>query len=94
MALQSNLFTGFSFTKSCYAENENDVANDLYEALMQFFILFPSLRANDFYVIGESYAGKYVPAISYEIHTQNKAKVKTARPLEVINLKVILLSLL
>ena len=64
------------------------MANDLYEALMQFFVLFPSLSANDFYVTGESYAGKYVPAISYKIHTQNKLKMKTARPREVINLKV------
>ena len=56
---------------------------------MQFFQLFPSLRKNDFYVTGESYAGKYVPAVSYKIHTQNKLKVKTARPRDVINLKVI-----
>ena len=47
------------------------MASDLYEALQQFFTLFPDLRKNDFYVTGESYAGKYVPAISYKIHTEN-----------------------
>ena len=48
----SKIFTG-------YANNEEDVAKDLYEALQQFFKLFPNLRKNDFYVTGESYAGKY-----------------------------------
>ena len=65
--------TGFSFTDSDagYANNEDDVARDLYSALDQFFTLFGSYRANDFYVTGESYAGKYVPAISYKIHQEN-----------------------
>ena len=27
---------------------------------------------NDFYVTGESYAGKYIPAISYKIHQANQ----------------------
>ena len=84
----SYLFAGFSFTSSCYASNEHDVANDLYEALMQFFILFPGLRSNDFYVAGESYGGKFVPAISYEIHAQNTANIKAGKPEEVINLQV------
>ena len=43
------------------------VANDLYDALQQFFLLFPQLQRNDFYATGESYAGKYVPAISYKV---------------------------
>ena len=43
------------------------VANDLYEALQQFFLLFPELQKNEFYATGESYAGKYVPAISYKV---------------------------
>ena len=43
------------------------MANDLYDALQQFFLLFPQLQRNDFYATGESYAGKYVPAISYKV---------------------------
>ncbi|XP_043209077.1 venom serine carboxypeptidase-like [Amphibalanus amphitrite] len=67
--------TGFSFTESDdgYANNEDDVARDLYAALDQFFTLFDSYRANDFYITGESYAGKYVPAISYKIHQENQS---------------------
>ena len=71
--------TGFSFTKleRCYAQNEDNVGTDLYDALSQFFTLFPNLKKNDFYVTGESYAGKYVPAIAHTIHTMNpQAKEK------------------
>ncbi|XP_034375377.1 putative serine carboxypeptidase CPVL [Arvicanthis niloticus] len=65
--------TGFSFTDHFrgYASNEDDVAQDLYSALIQFFKLFPEYSKNDFYVTGESYAGKYVPAIAYYIHSLN-----------------------
>jgi len=67
--------TGFSFTDSekGYAKNMDDVSRDMYEALRQFFTVFPELLDSDFYVAGESYAGKYVPAISYKIHTMNAA---------------------
>ncbi|CAB0008161.1 unnamed protein product [Nesidiocoris tenuis] len=65
--------TGFSFTKSekGYANNEADVGQNLYSALVQFFRLFPEYRTNDFFVTGESYGGKYVPAAAYTIHKSN-----------------------
>ncbi|XP_045420168.1 probable serine carboxypeptidase CPVL isoform X2 [Lemur catta] len=65
--------TGFSFTDDPhgYAVNEDDVAQNLYSALIQFFQLFPEYKDNDFYATGESYAGKYVPAIAHYIHTLN-----------------------
>lgn len=61
--------TGYSFTDSDagYATNEVDVANNLFIALTQFFQMFPELQKNDFFATGESYAGKYVPAIGYAI---------------------------
>uniref|UniRef100_A0ACB8FUC8 Uncharacterized protein n=1 Tax=Sphaerodactylus townsendi TaxID=933632 RepID=A0ACB8FUC8_9SAUR len=70
--------TGFSFTDDTgYALNQDDVGRDLYSALIQFFQLFPDYQKNDFYATGESYAGKYVPAIGYYIHTHNAAaKIK------------------
>uniref|UniRef100_A0A8D0B6T3 Probable serine carboxypeptidase CPVL n=2 Tax=Salvator merianae TaxID=96440 RepID=A0A8D0B6T3_SALMN len=71
--------TGFSFTDDAagYAVNQNDVGRDLYSALIQFFQLFPEYQKNDFYATGESYAGKYVPAVGYYIHIQNPtAKIK------------------
>uniref|UniRef100_A0A7N8YDL8 Probable serine carboxypeptidase CPVL n=1 Tax=Mastacembelus armatus TaxID=205130 RepID=A0A7N8YDL8_9TELE len=71
--------TGFSFTEDDrgFAQNQDDVGRDLYSALTQFFQLFPEYQANEFYATGESYAGKYVPAVSYYIHKNNPtAKVK------------------
>ena len=53
------------------ATNQTTVGEDLYTALDQFFQLFPDLRANPFFVTGESYAGKYVPAAAYTIHLRN-----------------------
>jgi len=78
--------TGYSFTKkdSCYATDQYQVADDLYDALQQFFSLFPALRNNDFYVTGESYAGKYVPAISYKIYQMQKNVIS---PEQVIKFK-------
>ncbi|CAB3363428.1 Hypothetical predicted protein [Cloeon dipterum] len=65
--------TGFSFTDADegFSRNQTAVGKNLYSALLQFFKLFPELAKNEFYVTGESYAGKYVPAVSYTIHKEN-----------------------
>jgi len=63
--------TGFSFTRGGFAENETAVAEDLFSCVTQIFTLFPDLQDNELYVTGESYAGKYVPALSYRIHQAN-----------------------
>ena len=65
--------TGFSFTKldKCFAMNQLNVATDMHEVLLQFFQLFPNLKKLDFFVTGESYAGKYVPAIAHKIDVMN-----------------------
>lgn len=70
--------TGFSFTnEDGFAQNETIIGEHLFEALQQFFTLFPDLQKNEFYITGESYAGKYVPAISHTILKKNPgAKVK------------------
>ena len=64
---------GFSFTldKRGFALNEDDVAQNLYECLTQFFRIFTDYASNPFFVSGESYAGKYVPGITYKIHMEN-----------------------
>lgn len=64
--------TGYSFTDhpEGFSTNETHVGENLHTALIQFFQLFPELQTNDFFVTGESYAGKYVPAVSYAIHTK------------------------
>ena len=67
--------TGYSFTNSDagYARSEADVARDMYNALTQFFTIYHPYQKNDFYLTGESYAGKYVPAVSQKIIAGNAA---------------------
>ncbi|XP_030744986.1 venom serine carboxypeptidase-like [Sitophilus oryzae] len=63
--------TGFSYTSGGFAQNETKVGADLYSALIQFFTVFPELAEKPFFISGESYGGKYVPALSYTIHQNN-----------------------
>lgn len=79
------LGTGFSFTESrdMYVTNQTTVGLNMYNTLLQFFELFPNLKTNEFYVTGESYAGKYVPATAYTIHVQNQKASSSKK----INLK-------
>ncbi|GFX54239.1 probable serine carboxypeptidase CPVL [Trichonephila clavipes] len=50
--------TGFSFTDhpKGYVTNEEEMADDMYEFLQQFFTVFYEYRNNEFYITGESYA--------------------------------------
>lgn len=75
--------TGFSYTKDDegYCSDQDCVGKGLYNSMQQFLTLFPDLRNNEFYITGESYAGKYIPALGMEIHRQN------SRGNKIINLK-------
>uniref|UniRef100_A0A0A9W3V6 Carboxypeptidase n=1 Tax=Lygus hesperus TaxID=30085 RepID=A0A0A9W3V6_LYGHE len=66
--------TGFSFTRdeAGYANSVADAGRDVYNALLQFFQLFPKIAKNDFIITGESYGGKWIPAVGYTIHQGNK----------------------
>lgn len=70
--------TGFSFTDhdEGYSTDEKQVGTNLHNALKQFFALFPDLKERKFFVTGESYGGKYVPAVAHTIH-RNNADPKT-----------------
>ncbi|GFY54692.1 probable serine carboxypeptidase CPVL [Trichonephila inaurata madagascariensis] len=63
--------TGFSFTDhpKGYVTNQEEMADDMYEFLQQFFTVFYEYRNNEFYITGESYAGKYIPSLGYKIHS-------------------------
>lgn len=65
--------TGYSFTSQYkyYSKTLNEAAENLYSALQQFFCIFPEFAKNEFYLAGESYAGKYIPALTAIIHTRN-----------------------
>ncbi|RWR89078.1 Peptidase S10 [Cinnamomum micranthum f. kanehirae] len=65
--------TGFSIaaTTEEIPRDQNSVAKHLFFALHAFFSSNPSFRSRPLYITGESYAGKYVPAIGYYILQQN-----------------------
>lgn len=42
------------------------IATDLYAGLQNFFALHTELQARPLFITGESYAGKYVPAIGMQ----------------------------
>jgi len=63
---------GFSFSNKLPQVND-DVTNNLYEFLQQWYKLFPQYQGNSFYAFGESYAGKFVPAITRKIHEENNS---------------------
>ncbi|KAM7362977.1 venom serine carboxypeptidase [Cochliomyia hominivorax] len=77
--------TGFSFTDSDkgYARNEKDVGHNLHEAVQQLYELFEWSDVGGFWITGESYAGKYVPALAYHIHkVQNSVDTRVTIPLK------------
>nr|XP_027191076.1 serine carboxypeptidase-like 48 [Cicer arietinum] len=68
--------TGFSYTadESEIPHDEIGVSNDLYGFLQAFFKQHSNFVKNDFYIIGESYAGHFVPALASRVHQGNKNK--------------------
>uniref|UniRef100_A0A1L8EID7 Carboxypeptidase n=1 Tax=Haematobia irritans TaxID=7368 RepID=A0A1L8EID7_HAEIR len=77
--------TGFSFTDrdEGYARNEKDVGHNLHEAMQQLYELFEWNQDGGFWITGESYAGKYVPALAYHIHhVQNAIDTRVHIPLK------------
>ncbi|KAK3280824.1 hypothetical protein CYMTET_11358 [Cymbomonas tetramitiformis] len=63
--------TGFSYGTGL-DHNEAGVAEDMYDFLQQFFTTHNEYAALDFFAVGESYAGHYVPAVTHKIWSNNK----------------------
>ncbi|MFJ6621404.1 hypothetical protein ACIQOW_28000 [Kitasatospora sp. NPDC091335] len=57
-----------------YVRDEAELGHMFWQALQEFFRLHPEYAKCPLYVCGESYAGKYVPAIALEIDKQNGQK--------------------
>jgi carboxypeptidase C (cathepsin A) len=68
--------TGFSYADSPldYETTEEVIAQDLYVFMQNFFLLFPQYSRLPFYIMGESYAGHYVPAFAYRTLVGNQKK--------------------
>mmetsp|Transcript_4680 Transcript_4680/g.12062 ORF Transcript_4680/g.12062 Transcript_4680/m.12062 type:complete len:501 (+) Transcript_4680:335-1837(+) len=61
--------TGFSYSDADEDRvyDEVKVARDMLDFLQELFKAHPELQGRDFFVTGESYAGHYVPAVSYAV---------------------------
>lgn len=74
---------GFSYSDSGeegYRTTQEGYGQDLLEFTVQFFKLFPEYISRDFYVGGQSYAGRYIPSLAFKIH-QNIQKGISGVPL-------------
>ncbi|KAK8711758.1 hypothetical protein V6N13_147025 [Hibiscus sabdariffa] len=67
--LDSPVGVGFSYSKnqSDYITGDLQTANDTHAFLLKWFELYPEFLSNPFFIAGESYAGVYVPTLSFEV---------------------------
>lgn len=69
--VEQPLRTGFSVPsndkKDPRVHNEYDVADDFHDFLSSFLEVFDHLKGSPLYIVGESYGGRYVPAIAEEV---------------------------
>ncbi|XWS69354.1 hypothetical protein CRYUN_Cryun04dG0172200 [Craigia yunnanensis] len=79
--LDNPIGTGFSVasTPQEIPRDQISVAKYLFIAITQFISLDPLFKYRPIYITGESYAGKYVPAIGYYILKQNTQLVASER---------------
>jgi carboxypeptidase C (cathepsin A) len=66
---------GFSILGNATNNSTDDAitAHDNLQALLQWFASYPEYEKNDFYIMGESYAGIYVPTLAYNVLAYNQA---------------------
>ncbi|WZZ31967.1 hypothetical protein YC2023_015368 [Brassica napus] len=62
----------YSNTSSDYNTGDETTANDMLVFLLRWFSKFPELKARDFFLTGESYAGHYIPQLADAIHSYNR----------------------
>ena len=55
--------------------DDNNVAEDNLQVVLEWFKKFPEYQDNEFYLSGESYAGIYVPYLLNQINSFNKQHV-------------------
>jgi len=65
--------TGFSYANEDYVTDEAQVGTEMFTFLSKFFAKYPQYASNEFYIVGESYGGHYVPAVAYRL-VKEKAK--------------------
>ncbi|VFQ97227.1 unnamed protein product [Cuscuta campestris] len=75
LILESPAGVGYSYsntTSDLYTGGDQKTAEDSYQFLVSWLEKFPQYKHRDFYIVGESYAGHYVPQLSQIIYQKNK----------------------
>ncbi|KAM0062081.1 putative carboxypeptidase D [Helianthus debilis subsp. tardiflorus] len=88
--LESPAGVGFSYsnTSTDYdLSGDKRTAEDSYAFLVNWFIRFPRYKNHDLYIIGESYAGFYIPELA-DVITKKNMKAHSS---SIINLKGIMI---
>lgn len=68
---------GFSYTNpGGHVKTQEEMRSDYYTGLSKFFGLHPEYRSNPVWVTGESYGGKYVPNVAFEIHSREELNLQ------------------
>lgn len=71
LAIDHPIGAGFSYGP--IPNNSRTAAEDVYDFLQKFFVLYPELQKNQFVIQSGSYGGTYVPNIATVINKENKA---------------------
>jgi serine carboxypeptidase-like clade 1 len=72
--IESPVGVGFSYsTDNNYKCDDDRTADQNMLAMADFFEKFPQLKANGFFIVGESYAGIYVPTLAEAIIKATKS---------------------
>lgn len=74
--IESPAGVGFSIARTTEAFSHNDMSQseDAMAALLDFYKKFPEYLPNPLFVSGESYAGIYVPYLSWQIYQHNQVQ--------------------
>ncbi|CAH8357081.1 unnamed protein product [Eruca vesicaria subsp. sativa] len=72
--VESPAGVGWSYSNksSDYNTGDETTATDMLVFLLRWFSKFPELKARDFFLTGESYAGHYIPQLADAIHSYNR----------------------
>lgn len=64
--------SGYSYTRAgAYADSMEAVSSQLVKAMAGFYERHPAYRSCAVYLVGESFAGKYVPFLAHHLHVLN-----------------------
>ena len=72
--IESPAGVGYSLAATIQDRTHTDMSQsiDAFEAMKDFYKSWPELLTTDLYITGESYAGIYVPYLSWQIHQWNQ----------------------